>query len=148
MYKISIAAGASANCTQRSIYWNAISGLDSRHQHLCVAALKASTYKHLLCFWNLSLLWTTQHLVCICAMNVTVWVHAPFLFLLFFFVIVEKTYEFLKERCKEAYNHKLCIHQYVSVLWASLWARWLRQRDIRGAVFATRTFGLRLSHFL
>lgn len=71
-----------------------------------------------------------------------------FFFFCFFFVIVEKTYEFLKERCKEAYNHKLCIHQYVSVLWASLWARWLRQRDIHGAVFATRTFGSRLSHFL
>lgn len=65
-----------------------------------------------------------------------------------FFVIIEQMYEFLRERCGEVYNHKLCIHQLVSVLWASLWARWLRQRGIHGALFARRIFGSCLSHFL
>lgn len=65
------------------------------------------------------------------ALNVIVWVHVPF------FVIIEKKYEFVRERCKEVYNHKLCIHQFVSILWASLWARWLRQRGIHGALFCS-----------
>lgn len=48
------------------------------------------------------------------ALNVIVWVRVPFS------VIKEKMYEFLRERCEEVYNHKLCIYQFASVLWASL----------------------------
>lgn len=67
------------------------------------------------------------------ALNVIVEVYVSFC------VIIEKTYEFLRERCEEVHNHRL------SILWALLWAR---QRATHGAVFAARTFVSCLSHFL